>query len=541
MGVRNKLFSSIFTVVALFTILAIFLAYELKDSADNIERLYLDDFVPVNTVNQIDGALTRVDINILRMIAIGDQESIAGWKKENEVAYQHLDEYLLALSTQFKTAQERATVSELKLTYERLRDGMRQQVSVIEQGNSAGAAEINRELVKPNAERIFRSLQELRVATSNRADLRLEKQLTDTQERLYIAAGSIFLIVLLSVFLVWLVVRHIMAQIGGEPIAVAEATRAIAEGDLTKNIAVIDGQDQSVVASIGYMQRQLRDTLRKIATFADELSNSAIAMKSATSVNVAELARQNGEVDQAVTAVTEMSSAVEEVARNAEYTSRSSQQAARSVAEGEAHVSSTSEALSGMTDEVRHSASLIERLAQQAHGIGRVLDVIRGLADQTNLLALNAAIEAARAGEAGRGFAVVADEVRALAHRTQSSTQEIEQMVSGIQSGSAEAESAMKTTVKLADTTMTIAEKASTALGVINRSVAEINEQNLVIASAAQEQAQVSREVDRNLVNIRDLSIHSAESAQQVALRSESLSRLADELKRVVAGFRFNS
>lgn len=541
MGVRNKLLSTILIVVVLFAFLAISLAYALKNSSDSIERLYSNDFLPVNTVNQIDGALTRVDINILRMIAIGAPASIAVWKKENEAAYQRVDEYLDTLFQQMETAQEKATVSSLKSIYQQLRDGMRQQVFVIEQGDLAGAADINRKLVKPNAEHIFRSLQELRDATSARADLRLEKQLNNTREQLYIAAGSVVLIVLLSIFFGWLVIRHIMGQIGGEPSTVAAVALAIAKGDLTNDVTVPEGQERSVMASVAHMQLQLRDTLRSIAVAADELSASSITMKDIVRVNVADIARQNVEVDQAVTAVTEMSSAVEEVARNAEYTSRSSQQAARSVEEGEVHVTSTSAALNDMTDEVRHSAALIERLVQQAQGIGRVLEVIRGLADQTNLLALNAAIEAARAGEAGRGFAVVADEVRALAHRTQSSTQEIEQMVSSIQLGSTEAKTAMTTTVELADATFSVAAKASTALKLSNRSVAEINEQNLVIASAAQEQAQVSREVDRNLINIRDLSVQSAESAQQVSQSSESVSRLANELKSIVAGFRFNS
>jgi methyl-accepting chemotaxis protein len=164
--------------------------------------------------------------------------------------------------------------------------------------------------------------------------------------------------------------------------------------------------------------------------------------------------------------------------------------------------------------------------------------VIRGLADQTNLLALNAAIEAARAGEAGRGFAVVADEVRALAHRTQTSTSEIERMIGNIQGGTVQAVDSMRNSTDRAESTLNIAKGAGLALDTINTAIVEINERNLVIASAAEEQAQVAREVDRNLVNIRDLSTQTAAGAHQTSAASSELSRLAVGLNGMVSKFR---
>ncbi|MNI60041.1 Methyl-accepting chemotaxis protein McpS [compost metagenome] len=167
-----------------------------------------------------------------------------------------------------------------------------------------------------------------------------------------------------------------------------------------------------------------------------------------------------------------------------------------------------------------------------------MLEVIRAIAEQTNLLALNAAIEAARAGESGRGFAVVADEVRALAHRTQQSTLEIEQMVQGMRSGSSLALDSMNASASRAASTLELAERAGEALVAITSSVHEIHERNLVIASAAEEQAQVAREVDRNLVNIRDLSVRSATGADQTSTSSHELSKLANTLQGMVQRFR---
>jgi methyl-accepting chemotaxis protein len=177
-------------------------------------------------------------------------------------------------------------------------------------------------------------------------------------------------------------------------------------------------------------------------------------------------------------------------------------------------------------------------LAVQVNDIGKVLDVIRNVAEQTNLLALNAAIEAARAGEAGRGFAVVADEVRALAHRTQESTREIETSIGTIQQGTGQAVAAMRSSTERAQSTLEVARGAGSALERIHGAIGGINERNLVIASAAEEQAQVAREVDRNLVNIRELSIQTAAGAEQSSAASAELSRLAIDLNGLVARFR---
>jgi methyl-accepting chemotaxis protein len=205
---------------------------------------------------------------------------------------------------------------------------------------------------------------------------------------------------------------------------------------------------------------------------------------------------------------------------------------------GRQRVQETVTAIEQMNQDVGSTAEQIRRLAEQTRDIGKVLDVIRAIAEQTNLLALNAAIEAARAGEAGRGFAVVADEVRALAHRTQQSTQEIEVMVTGIQQGSTQAVASMQHSSVRAQATLDAARSAGEALEEITQSVNLISDRNLVIASAAEEQAQVSREVDRNLVNIRDLSLQSSQGADQTNSASHELSRLAVELNQMVGRFK---
>ena len=324
-----------------------------------------------------------------------------------------------------------------------------------------------------------------------------------------------------------------------KPISKAlDAAETIAEGNLTQPIHV-DGTDEAgrLLAAMAKMQSKLRDTLQRISGSATQLASAAEELNSVTDESARGLTQQNNEIEQAATAVNEMTSAVEEVARNAVSTSEASKNATTSAGDGRDLVQETVSAIERMSADVQSTATLIGDLANESRDIGKVLDVIRGLADQTNLLALNAAIEAARAGEAGRGFAVVADEVRALAHRTQQSTSEIERMIGSIQSGTEHAVDSMRNSTERAESTLNIARGAGMSLDTINSAIVEINERNLVIASAAEEQAQVAREVDRNLVNIRDLSVQSATGANQTSAASNELSRLALDLNNMVGRF----
>jgi methyl-accepting chemotaxis protein len=339
---------------------------------------------------------------------------------------------------------------------------------------------------------------------------------------------------LLTVLLAWLLTRSIVVPLN-RAVAAAET---IAGGDLSKPI-IIDGNDEParLLSALSTMQTSLRKTIEQIAGSATQLGSAAEELSAVTEEASRGLQQQNNEIEQAATAVNEMTAAVEEVARNAVSTSEASNQSTLAAREGRDRVVETVGAIQTMTLDVQNTSAMIEGLAVQGRDIGKVLDVIRAIAEQTNLLALNAAIEAARAGEAGRGFAVVADEVRALAHRTAQSTQEIEKMVAGIQNGTGQAVESMQQSNQRTQSTLEMARAAGVALEQITQSIHLINERNLVIASASEEQAQVSREVDRNLVNIRDLASQSSAGANQTSAASHELSRLAVDLNAMVARF----
>lgn len=247
---------------------------------------------------------------------------------------------------------------------------------------------------------------------------------------------------------------------------------------------------------------------------------------------------QSDNVKQSAEAAQQMADSAQQVASEAQKAAGLSGQAAQRARAGGEIIEDVRSKMAQVKETVDKSAEVVRLLGLRSQEIGKIIDVMRGISRQTNLLALNAAIEAARAGEHGRGFSVVADEVRALAHRTQQSTQEIEQMIGGIQSGTDQAVGAMHSSNGRARSTLEVAQAAGTALEQIAQAIASINERNLVIASASEEQAQVAREVDRNLVNIRDLSLQSSAGANQTSAASQELSRLAVDLNNLVARFK---
>lgn len=350
---------------------------------------------------------------------------------------------------------------------------------------------------------------------------------------LIVVALAMILVALIAI--ATLLTRSIVLPLA-DAVAVAER---VATGDLTQDIQVI-GRDEPalLLRALSRMQQSLRDTIRKIAASSDQLASASEELHTVTEDTSRGLHQQSAEIDQAATAVNQMTAAVEEVANNAVSTADASKGADQTTRDGRDQVNQALASIQHLVNDVTDTSGEIEQLASNANEISRVLDVIGSIAGQTNLLALNAAIEAARAGEAGRGFAVVADEVRALAHRTQQSTAEIEQMITGIQSGTERAVTAMYTSQGRANGTLEVAQSAGQALEVIAEAITSINQRNLVIASASEQQAQVAREVDRNLVNIRDLAMQTSAGANQTSAAAQDLSRLAIDLNAMVAQFK---
>ena len=382
-------------------------------------------------------------------------------------------------------------------------------------------------------------LQEIRMKLVGALDARTQEINTQAAARLQTSQTLAIALTLLTLALAvvcWIFIAGTVLR----PLRVAgEHFKRIAGGDLTREV-VSPGRNEigELFLELQRMQASQRETLIQIADSATQLASAAEELNAVTEESNRGLQQQDMQLEQAATAVNQMTSAVEEVARNAVSTSQAATASNTLSEKSRQQVRENISGTQSMTAEIQGSAERIQHLADEVRNIGKVLDVIRAVSEQTNLLALNAAIEAARAGEAGRGFAVVADEVRTLAYRTQESTREIEQMIASVQSTAEQAVDSMRSSTARAQGTLEITQASGVVLEDIFAAIGQINERNLVIASAAEEQAQVAREVDSNLVAIRDLSAQSAAGALQTNAASHALSKLAAELSGLVGRFR---
>ncbi|KPB71880.1 Methyl-accepting chemotaxis protein [Pseudomonas syringae pv. maculicola] len=525
-------FTLISLLVALLGWFALAQMSTIRQSEVAVETNWLPSIRVVNDIREI---MLRIRTISLRMALDTDPASIPTYRGQLDVRLGDLNKKLDTLKTFVDTPEEKTLNDQFLVTMGQYRTALDRSFVLAGQGDSAGLNKlllIDMKQIVDGSGKQLNDLADFYVTKVDAEGKSAEAQYDKSRDIVII---FVVLAALCTIGLALWLTRSIVSPLQ----RAVTAAEQVAAGDLTHSIEV-DGEDEvtRLLRALALMQGNLRDAMRHIGSSATQLASAATELNSVTEDSYRGLNQQNAEIDQAATAINEMTSAVEEVARNAVSTSDASSQSSNSAQAGQTRVIETVQSIEILTDNVQATSTLVQNLANQSQDIGKVLDVIRSIAEQTNLLALNAAIEAARAGESGRGFAVVADEVRALAHRTQQSTLEIDSMVNAMRSGSAQALESMNTSRERASSTLSLAKGAGESLSEITSSINQISERNLVIASAAEEQAQVSREVDRNIVNIRDLSMQSTQGANQISASSHELSRLAADLNQVVLRFK---
>ena len=471
-------------------------------------------FDQVQLVNTARQDLTLVLYEVRGYTGKPDDKSERAAFQQLDTAIQHLD----GLKSTFGAAR----VAQLE-------NGLRSYRSSVEafKATTVEAATVRKDLTTQGAT-IVKLGDEL-------YDLQMKLGDDDTAQARSLQIGCILLVLALGILAAVIITRQITRPLQ-ETLAIVDR---IASGDLTHNevvtrrdeLGVLQQGIQRMGATLRDLISGIRDGVTQIASAAEELS--AVTEQTSAGVN-----SQKIETDQVATAMHEMSATVHEVARNAEQASVAAADADKEARAGDKVVGEAIGQIERLAAEVVRSSDAMTVLEQESDKIGKVMDVIKAVAEQTNLLALNAAIEAARAGEAGRGFAVVADEVRGLAQRTQQSTGEIESLVAGLQNGTRQVSEIMLGSRTLTDSSVELTRKAGVSLESITRTVSNIQAMNQQIAAAAEQQSSVADEISRSIVNVRDVSEQTAEASEETAASSVELARLGGQLQMLVSHFR---
>ncbi|POD71257.1 methyl-accepting chemotaxis protein [Pseudomonas syringae group genomosp. 3] len=525
-----------FGITSLLTVaLGAFCLLQMQEIRNQSETVESGALPSIAMADAIAIGLVKLRSETTRLIANADDPgSVINSKINVEQLRNEVEKGFSEYLARVQSGTEHDSIIALQDAYKAFMPGLQEEIALIEQNKLDEARMLANTMLTLQGDLMDMQVQLLRELNKQSAASAVDAAGASYAQARIIALSAIAVVLTLTLLLAWRLSVSII-----HPVRQAlHIASTIADGDLTEH-QIADGKDETaqLLITLGRMRTNLHGTIEQIYAAATQLSQSVQEMGTIAEVSALNLQLQNTEIEQAAVAVNQMSQAAVEVAGNASNTVTESEASTQAAAQGQNKLSATISSIKELTENVLDSSHQAEGLAERTQSISSILDVIRAIANQTNLLALNAAIEAARAGEAGRGFAVVADEVRSLAQRTSASTAEIEGLISGVQQSTQQTASSLRHTATQANLTLEQAASTGAALTVIINATATINDRNLLIASAAEQQAQVAGEVDRNLSSIRDLSSQTASGAQQTTVASNALSMLATDLNLMVQRF----
>jgi len=529
--------------LAVILLLVIFSLTSFARINAGIGRLYDEEVVPLTLLKKANDAFAVDVVTAINKANAGMMTPDEAVKTMRRAEQQFKDNWSAYQQTELNPDEARLS-NEINQYVDKALKRTEQAVRVLEPLGSTmkldedGTTVINDydgdlyEYIDPITQRLQALIElQLNLAQKGRAEA---QQIYDRVFMLFIAIGVIAAAVMVVIG-GW-VARSISQPLHTLRNAIENTERS---RDLTQRVS-IDQNDEigSVARAYQAMMDRFRDILGDVRATSAQLQDYATQLANTTELTREGVVVQTRETDQVATATTEMTHAIEEVSRHAHQAADAANNANQETVNGNKVLEDAIASIHSLAERIGQAGQVIKRVETDSASIGSVLDVIRGIAEQTNLLALNAAIEAARAGEQGRGFAVVADEVRSLAQRTQESTQEIQGMIERLQAGAREAVRSMADGSEEMERTMSQAGRAGESLGAIAQAVSLINDMNTQIASATEEQMAVSQEISRNVVNISDVAKSSAHSVQEVEHASREVNSAASRLSELVNEFR---
>ncbi|TAN45467.1 MAG: methyl-accepting chemotaxis protein [Nitrospirae bacterium] len=492
-------------------------ADDIKSSLLNLRRYEKDLFINIASKEKQDGYLKK-------------------WKKE----YEEFAAQVKALEKVVSEPKDKEAVQLFQKQIEVYGSGFNKVLGLINDGKVKTTQEANAAIgeFKDSTHKLEKEAEELAARAVKKMDSSaefiqgLEKRIVLTMAVLVGVAACMGLV--FGVF----IVKSILNQLGGEPAEVVRIAEAVANGDLTMKIDTKAQDETSALASVKRMVKNLRKTIETMSATSNNVAGSSEELSATVQQMSGRVSEQSTRATQIAAATTEMSHTVIDIARNASEIASSANNTLKVAEEGSKVVNNTVNEVQAISNTVTESAQLITSLGERSKQIGDVVTVIKDIADQTNLLALNAAIEAARAGEQGRGFAVVADEVRKLAERTAKATTEIGDMINSIQGETDKAVSAMEESLKRVESGVAYSNKAGDGLQRIVSSVHTLQGMVEQIAAATNEMSTVSDGIGSDLETVSTVSQETTDSANGIAQASNDLARLAVQLKEEVSKFK---